>query len=97
MEQEKKIKWGSVAIVIAILVLAAGIFFVGGKITSTANTVNMNIKNIKNEVKQELKEDIRREVISFIYAYRNSTLNDRQITVEDLEKGYQFADKVLSK
>ena len=97
MEQEKKIKWGSVAIVIAILVLAAGIFFVGGKITSTVNTINMNIKNIKNEVKQELKEDIRREVISFIYAYRNSTLNDRQITVEDLEKGYQFADKVLSK
>ena len=97
MEQEKKIRWGNVAIVIAILVLAAGIFFVGGKITSTANTVNMNIENIKNEVKQELKEDIRREVISFIYAYRNSTLNNRQITVEDLEKGYQFADKVLPK
>ena len=97
MEQEKKIRWENVAIVIAILILAAGIFFVGGKITSTANTVNMNIENIKNEVKQELKEDIRREVISFIYAYRNSTLNNRQITVEDLEKGYQFADKVLPK
>ncbi len=97
MEQEKKIRWENVAIVIAILILAAGIFFVGGKITSTANTVNMNIENIKSEVKQELEEDIRREVMSFVYAYRNSTLNNRQITVEDLEKGYQFADEVLAK
>jgi len=97
MEQEKKIRWENVAIVIAILILAAGMFFVGGKITSTANTVNMNIENIKSEVKQELEEDIRREVMSFVYAYRNSTLNNRQITVEDLEKGYQFADEVLAK
>jgi len=37
MEEEKKIKWGTFALVVAVLVLAAGVFFAGFKISTTVN------------------------------------------------------------
>lgn len=94
MEQGKKVKGGTVAITIAILVLAASIFFTGFKITSMINT---SVDNLRVELKKELKKDLRREIISFIYAYRSGAVEDRQINTRDLEKGYQFADRFLSK
>jgi len=89
MEQKKKISWGIVGIIIAILILAASIFFTGIKI-------NANIQDLRREVREEIKTYLRREVISFIYAFRSSSIEDRQITVEDIEKGYKFAEEIFS-
>lgn len=94
MEQEKGKKWGTIAIVVALLVLAGSVFFAGIKISSTINT---NINSLRAQVKKEIEQDLRREVISFIYAFRSSSIQNRQITAEDLEKGYQFARDFLSK
>lgn len=94
MQQEKNIRWGTVAVTVAILILAASIFFAGFKIASMVNT---NIQSLKAELKEELREDLRREAVSFIYAYRSSAMEDRQINIEDLQKGYEFAEKFLSR
>ncbi|RLE12200.1 hypothetical protein DRI96_04905 [Candidatus Aerophobetes bacterium] len=94
MEQEKKIRWGTVAITVAILILAASVFFAGFKIT---NTINANVQSIKSGLKEKLEKDIRREAISFIYAYRKGALKNRQITADDLKEGYKFAKEFLSK
>ncbi|MBE0478529.1 hypothetical protein IBX65_05345 [Candidatus Aerophobetes bacterium] len=97
MEQEKKMRWGAVAIVIAILILAGSIFFAAFKITATIDT---SVKNVRAELKEELKKNIqnvRKEAISFIYAYRQSGLESRQLSNEDFEKGYDFADEFLSR
>jgi len=94
MEEEKKIKWGTFALVVAVLVLAAGVFFAGFKISTT---VNAGIENLKRELKEELRKDLRKEAISLLYTYRSSALENRQITAEDLEKGYRFADKIISR
>ena len=94
MGQEKKIKWGAVAITIAILVLAISIIFTGVKITGMMRT---GIRNIESELKDEVRREVRKEVLSFIHAYRSAAVENRRITFEDLEKGYQFAEDFLSR
>jgi len=95
MEQEKKnVSWGSIGIIIAILVLAGSIFFTGMRIS---NTVNTNIQEIRDKVREEIKTDLRTEVISFMHAFRASSMANRQVSTEDIEKGYEFAEKLLSR
>jgi len=94
MEQKKRtINWGSIGIIVAILVLAASIFFTGMKVS---NTVKVNIQDLRSTIKEEIAEDLRKEVISLIYAFRSSSMANRQISAEDIKKGYQFAQQVLS-
>jgi len=52
---------------------------------------------MRTQIKKEIEQDLRREVISFIYAFRSSSIQNRQITPEDLKKGYKFAQDFLSK
>jgi len=94
MEQERGKRWGTIVIVIALLVLAGSIIFTGIKISST---INANVNKMRTQVKKEIEQDLRREVISFIYAFRSSSIQNRQITPEDLKKGYKFAQDFLSK
>lgn len=94
MEQEKGGKWGVIAIVVALLVLAGSIIFTGIKVS---NTINVNVNKIRTQVKKEIEQNLRREVISFIYAFRSSSIQNRQITPEDLKKGYKFAQDFLSR
>lgn len=98
MEKERRISWESMAIVIAILVLAGSIFAAGVKI---ANTVDTGIKGLKVEVREELiqefKQDLRKEATALIYAYRSAALENRQINQKDLEEGYKFAEQFLSR
>ncbi len=97
MEQEKKIKWGTIGIIVAILILAASILFSAVKISKT---INSNIQNIRSEIrekiKKEIKTELQREIVAFMYAYRSSSLENRQITSKDLKEGYQFAEKFLA-
>ncbi len=81
-----KVKWGTLGIIVALLVLAGSIFFAGIKISTT---VSSETKSVQQQVK--------REAIAFIHAYRNSSKEDRVITSDDLKNGYQFADSFLSK
>jgi len=94
MEQGRATRWEIVVIAIAIFVLAGSIFVAGVKV---ANVINANVKSLKVELKEELKKDLRKEVISFIYAYRSAAVENRQMSEEDLRKGYEFAEKFLSK
>lgn len=88
--EKRKIKWGIVGIIIAVLILAGAIFFTGIRIDAT-------IKNAREELKKELTNYIRKEVISFIYAYRSSAIENRQITEDDIIKGRKFADELIAK
>jgi len=94
MAQEKKINWGIIVLSIAILVLAASVIFTGVKVI---NTTKEGVKNLKNQVVRELEKTMRKEAISFIYAYRKSAVENRKLSPEDIEEGYRFADKFLSK
>ncbi len=79
-----KVKWGTVGIIIALLILAASIFFAGIKVSQTI-TSNTEL----------LREKTKRDVVSFIWAFRKSSLEDRALTSEDLKAGYDFADSFL--
>lgn len=97
MEQTKKVNWSTVAIVLAVLILAGSIFFTGFTIKTT---VDVSVRTLKTEMREEWNKNIqqlRREALSFIYAYRRSALDGRELNSEDLDKGYEFSDKFLSK
>ncbi len=79
-----KVKWGAVGVIIALLILAASIFFAGIKISQTVAS-NARL----------LREKTKRDVVSFIWAFRKSSLEDRVLTPEDLKAGYDFADSFL--
>ncbi|MCD6319016.1 hypothetical protein J7M02_08125 [Candidatus Aerophobetes bacterium] len=81
-----KVKWGTLGITVALLVLAGSIFFAGIRVSTTLSS---KTKSVQQQVK--------REAIAFIYAFRSSSIEDRVINPEDLKKGYQFADSFLSK
>jgi len=80
-----KVKWGILGIIVALLILAGSIFFTGIKISTTLTS---KTKNVQQQAK--------REAIAFIYAFRNSSIENRAIDSNDLKKGYQFADDFLS-
>jgi len=77
-------KWGTVGIIIALLILAASIFFTGIKISQTIAS-NAEL----------LREKTKRDAVSFVWAFRKSSLEDRGLTSEDLKAGYNFADSFL--
>ena len=79
-----KVKWGTVGIIIALLILAASIFFSGIKVSQTIAS-NAEL----------LREKTKRDVVSFVWAFRKSSLEDRILTSEDLKAGYDFADSFL--
>jgi hypothetical protein len=79
-----KVKWGTVGIIIALLILAASIFFAGIKVPQTI-TSNAEL----------LKEKTKRDAVSLIWAFRKSSVEDRTLTSEDLKAGYDFADSFL--
>ncbi|GAI01417.1 unnamed protein product [marine sediment metagenome] len=79
-----KVKWGTVGIIIALLILAASIFFAGIKVSQTV-TSNAEL----------LKEKTKRDAVSLIWAFRKSSVEDRTLTSEDLKAGYDFADSFL--
>mgnify|MGYP000247521410 CR=1 FL=1 len=88
--EEKKVNWGVIGIIVAILILAGAIFFTGIKIDAT-------VKIVREQLKKELTDYIRKEAISFIYAYRNCAVEDRQITEDDILKGRKFAEELIAK
>lgn len=79
-----KVKWGTVGIIIALLILAASIFFAGIKVSQTI-TSNAELLRVKTK----------RTAVSFIWAFRKSSVEDRTLTSEDLKAGYDFADSFL--
>jgi len=79
-----KVKWGTVGIIIALLILAASIFFAGIKVSQTV-TSNAEL----------LRAKTKRDAVSFIWAFRKSSVEDRTLTSEDLKAGYDFADSFL--
>ncbi|MQY69961.1 MAG: hypothetical protein GH145_03740 [Firmicutes bacterium] len=79
-----KVRWGTVGIIIALLILAASIFFAGIKVSQTV-TSNAEL----------LKEKTKRNAVSLIWAFRKSSVEDRTLTSEDLKAGYDFADSFL--
>jgi len=79
-----KVKWGTVGIIIALLILAASIFFAGIKVSQTV-TSNAEL----------LKEKTKRDAVSLIWAFRKSSVEERTLTSEDLKAGYDFADSFL--
>ncbi|GAI59193.1 unnamed protein product [marine sediment metagenome] len=79
-----KVRWGTVGIIIALLILAASIFFAGIKVSQTV-TSNAEL----------LKEKTKRDAVSLIWAFRKSSVEDRTLTSEDLKAGYDFADSFL--
>lgn len=89
--EEKKVNWGTVGIIIALLILAASIFFVGIKINSAMQDLK---KEIRGEI-ETVKKEILKEALSLIYAYRNCSMENRQITPEDVKKGRNFSQEVL--
>ena len=73
MEQKKRtINWGSIGIIVAILVLAASIFFTGMRVS---NMVKVDIQDLRSTMKEEIAEDLRKEAISLIYAFRLSLIH----------------------
>jgi len=80
-----KVKWGTLGIIVALLILAGSIFFAGIKVSTT---VSSEAKNAQQQVK--------REVIAFMHAFRSSSKENRVMTSDDLKNGYQFADSFLS-
>ncbi len=79
-----KVKWGTIGIIIALLILAASIFFAGIKVSQTV-TSNAEL----------LKEKTKRDAVSLIWAFRKASAEDRTLTSEDLKAGYDFADSFL--
>ena len=79
-----KVRWGTVGIIIALLILAASIFFAGIKVSQTIAS-NAEL----------LKEKTKRDAVSLIWAFRKSSVEDRTLTSEDLKAGYDFADSFL--
>ncbi len=79
-----KVKWGTVGIIIALLILAASIFFAGIKVSQTVTSDA-----------ELLKEKTKRDAVSLIWAFRKSSVEDRTLTSEDLKAGYDFADSFL--
>lgn len=79
-----KVKWGTIGIIIALLILAVSIFFAGIKVSQTV-TSNAEL----------LKEKTKRDAVSLIWAFRKSSVEDRTLTSEDLKAGYDFADSFL--
>ncbi len=79
-----KVKWGTAGIIIALLVLAASIFVAGIKVSQTIAS-NAEL----------LREKTKRDAVSLIWAFRRSSVEDRTLTSEDLEAGYDFADSFL--
>lgn len=94
MQEQKKVRWESILIFIGIIILAAAIVFTGYKGTSI---IKREIQQRQAELESRLKQELRREAISLIYAYRNSVMERRQLTAEDFEKGYRFAREFFSK
>ncbi len=101
-----KVSWGSLGIVIALVVLAASIFFGTLRISQTVTIglkrAKRSMEEIQEEVTQEtrkvtqdLRQELRRDAIVLIYALRKASTEDRPITRDDLEKGEQFADMVV--
>jgi len=81
-----KVKWGTLGIIVALLVLAGSIFFAGIKVSTTLSSKS-----------ESVQQQTKREAIALIYAVRNSSIENRVINPDDLKKGYQFADSFLSK
>ena len=79
-----KVKWGTIGIIIALLILAVSIFFAGIKVSQTV-TSNAEL----------LKEKTKRDAVSLIWAFRKASVEDRTLTSEDLKAGYDFADSFL--
>jgi len=94
MQEQKKVRWESILIFIGIIILAAAIVFTGYRGTSI---IKREIQQRQAELESRLKQELRREAISLIYAYRNSVMERRQFTAEDFEKGYRFAQEFFSK
>ena len=101
-----KVSWGSLGIVIALLVLAASIFFGTLRISQTVTIglerTKRSMEQTQDELTQEttkltqqLRQELRRDAIVLIYALRKASVEDRPITKEDLEKGNQFANTVV--
>ena len=80
-----KANWASVGIIIALLVVAAAIFFAG---ITIPRAVSYNVDKIKDKA--------RREMVTFTYAFRKAAMEDRITLEKDFEEGYIFADKYLA-
>ena len=101
-----KVSWGNLGIVIALVVLAASIFFGTLRISQTVTIglerAKRSMEETQEEVTQEtrkltqdLRQELRRDAIALIYAFRKASMEDRLVTEEDLEKGNQFADTLV--
>jgi len=101
-----KIRWGNLGIVLALVALAASIFFGALRISQTAissveraqRSMEQTQKELAQETRkltQELRQELRRDTIALTYAFRNASMENRVITTEDFEKGYQFVDSLL--
>ena len=101
-----KISWGKLGIILALVVLAASIFFGALRISQTAissveraqRSMEKTQKELAQEARkltQELRQELRRDTIALTYAFRNASMENRVITTEDFEKGYQFVDSLL--
>jgi len=108
MDKERIVSWGTIAVVVALLVLAGSITYVGFTVSSLmrggieqlegdlGSTVITQIGEVvTQELKDELVKDLRREALAFIHAYRKGAQQGRELTREDVEAGYKFADKYL--
>ena len=101
-----KINWGNLGIILALVVLAVSIFFGALRVSQTAissveraqRSMEQTQKELAQETRkltQELRQELRRDVIALTYAFRKASMENRAITTEDFEKGYQFVDSLL--
>ena len=93
--EEGKVRRSNWGLIFALLVLAASILFTGIRISKT---MEAEFDQLRGQVVQEIeraKEDLRREAISLIFAYRRAAREGRALTLKDLQEGSRFAQTAL--
>lgn len=101
-----KVSWGNLGIILALLVLAASIFFGVLRISQTVSSSVERAQRITEQTQkefaqetrkltEELRQELRRDAIVLTYAFRKASMENRAITTDDFETGYQFVDSLL--
>jgi len=89
--EEGKVRRSNWGLIFALLVLAASILFTGIRISKT---MEAEFDQLRGQVIQEIekaKQDLRREAISLLFAYRRAAREGRALTLKDLQEGGRFA------
>jgi len=86
-----KVNWSTLGITIAVL-------FLGASILTAGFIINAQVSALKQWFEQELtiaKVDIKRDIIAQGYAFSKAESEKRGIILDDLNKGYGLAKKLM--